>query len=115
MNDEKMKILQMIADGKITPEEGADLLRALEVEEVEVPTGKARWLIIRVYEPGADNPRVNLRLPMGMAGKLLKFADRFTKDVDIRDVYDAIQSGETGLILEVDGDDGERVEIWLEN
>jgi hypothetical protein len=114
MNDEKLKILHMIADGKISPEEGADLLKALNQEQK--PTGNARWLVIRVHEPETGKVHVNVKLPLSLAGKMLKFVNRFTDDadIDLEEVYTAITTGEIGRVIDVDTDDGTRVEIWLE-
>jgi len=113
MNDERLKILQMIADGKISPEDGAGLLKALDQEEPRIQGG-ARWLNIRVSE---SNDKVhNIRLPIAWAGKILNFIKGFARNVefDMEEVYQAIQGGEPGQIIEVDSDDGTRVEIWLE-
>lgn len=113
MNDEKMKILEMIAAGKISPGEGADLLKALE-QDPDSP-GPARWLYIRVTE--FDSGKVHkIKVPVGWAGKLVKFGTRFVPkaDFDLEEIYEAIRSGAPGQVLEVDADDGTRVEIWLE-
>ena len=113
MNDEKLKILQMIADGKISPEEGADLLKAVQEPK---PGGSARWLVIRVHEPDTGKVHVNIKLPVSLAGKMLKFVNRFTDDadIDLEEVYTAISAGEPGKVIDVDTEDGTRVEIWLE-
>lgn len=111
MNDEKLKILEMVAQGKITPEEGSDLLRALETEVV----GDARWLYVRVSEPDIDKIHVNLRIPISWAGKVLKFVNTFVRDVeiDMEEIYKAIQAGEPGQIIKINTEE-HQVEIWLE-
>ena len=55
--EERMKILKMIQDGRITAEEGAKLLKALTSSSQKPkrqptvrPTGGARWLRVRVTE-----------------------------------------------------------------
>jgi len=114
MNDEKLKILEMIAKGKVSPEEGADLLNALENDATI--SGTARWLFIRVTEPETGKVHVNVRIPVGWASKLLKFVNRFADDVDfdLEELYEAIRAGEPGQVIQVDAEDGNRVEIWLE-
>lgn len=114
MSDERLKILEMIAQGKITPEQGADLLGALDAEVVS--SGPARWLYIRVSEPDIDKVHVNIRIPVSWASKALKFVKRFTRDVeiDMDEISTAIQSGEPGEIIQVDTDDGQLIEIWME-
>ncbi len=114
MKDERMQILEMIAQGKITPEQGADLLSALETEAVV--SGPARWLYVRVSEPEYDKVHVNIRIPVSWASKVLKFIKGFSRDVeiDMEEIYLAIQTGEPGQIIQVDTDEGQRIEIWLE-
>lgn len=114
MSDERMKILQMVAQGKISPEQGDDLLKAMEEEGDNKQAGGARWVHIRVHEPSSGDVRVNIRLPIAWAGKLLKFANKYAPDHDLAEIYEAIQSGEAGQVVQVESDDGERVEIWLE-
>ena len=56
--DERMLILRMIEDGKISAEEGAKLLTSLGQEPVKKPkamvaqkkTGEAQWFKVRVSE-----------------------------------------------------------------
>lgn len=113
--DERLKILGMIAQGKITPQEGDNLLKALAREAEPVP-GQARWLCVRVMDSDSGEVHVNVRIPVGWAGKLLNFVNRFARypDIDMEEVQAAIRAGEPGQIILVDTDDGNRVEIWLE-
>lgn len=74
MSREREKILQMVADGTITPEEGEKLLSRLDssgstatVAEPGVETGdrKSRPLkYLRVVVDGDD--KVNIRVPIGL-------------------------------------------------
>ena len=63
--EERMRILQMIDDGKITAEEGARLLAALSEAPKVKPrrslrdaAGGARWLRIRVQDTTNDRRKV---------------------------------------------------------
>lgn len=114
MNDERMKILRMISEGKISPEEGANLLQALEPDTRVQPT--VRWLVVRVYERDSNRVQVNVRLPVRLAGKLIRFSSKFINeaDIDMEDIYTAIAQGEPGKVLDVTAEDGTRVEIYLE-
>lgn len=117
MSDERIKILEMIAQGKISPAEGADLLKALEQDaELSSPKpGVARWLYIRVFEPDTGKVHVNVRFPVSWAEKLMKFTSHFASgEVDFEEIFAAIQSGELGQVVVVDTDEGNRVEVWLE-
>jgi hypothetical protein len=75
MENEKMKILEMIQNGKINAEEGAELLSALEENNasnrsITKNTGD-RFLRVRVT--GDKVKKVNVNLPLSM----LKVASKF--------------------------------------
>lgn len=117
MNDERMKILKMISEGKLSPEEGDNLLRALEPDRQTDSRSAARWLVVRVYEQDTNRVHVNVRLPVRLAGKLIRFSSKFIDKADIdmeREVYSAIAQGETGKVLDIDTEDGTRIEVSLE-
>lgn len=123
-DDERRRILRMVADGKITAEEGAELLDALGPERREdtpgtpapplpptpaSPSGKS--LVIRVSE-GDDN-KVNLRIPLGLARAAGKFIPRRTQHdlgehgIDLSSLVEGVAAGvEKGPILQIeDGED----------
>ncbi len=129
--EERMKILQMVQEGKITAEDAAGLLEALEeggdegrvagivVNEMNAAPGrKPRWLRVRVTDTNTGKPRVNVRLPMSLVNVGLKMGSRFAPEVEGLDMdmlSEAIASGEVGQIVDVvDEQDGEHVEVFLE-
>ncbi len=129
--EERMKILQMVQEGKITAEDAAGLLEALEeggdegrvagivVNEMNATQGrKPRWLRVRVTDTNTGKPRVNVRLPMSLVNVGLKMGSRFAPEVEGLDMdmlSEAIASGEVGQIVDVvDEQDGEHVEVFLE-
>jgi hypothetical protein len=71
MSDERIRILKMVEDKKITAEEGAKLLAALDSPAPDL-NGRAHWLKVRVFERGADKPKVRVTVPIS----LLKIAGR---------------------------------------
>ncbi len=87
MNEERKKILEMLAAGKITVEESEKLLAALSAPE----TGKAesgaqppfKYLRVLVEPgPGAEHPeRVNIRVPYKLIRAGLKWASFIPKEV----------------------------------
>jgi hypothetical protein len=122
-NEERMKILQMLEDGKITPEEATTLLRALGKGSGIGPTtvgadGESRYLRIRVTDLDSGQGKINVTIPFGLVSAGLRIADRFTpefEDVDMQELEEAILSGASGKIIEVvDAEDNERVEIYVE-
>lgn len=88
MSEEKLKILQMIQEGKINATEGLELLKALEEGESasEAKTASVssaapglanRFLRVRVYTEG--NTKVNVNLPLSLLKVASKFANFGTK------------------------------------
>jgi len=125
---ERMLILKMIEDGKITAQEAADLLDALE--ESAGASRKAadgqkkdgginnRWLRVRVTDTRTNRSRVNMRLPATLVNAGAKLGMQFAPEaegIDINQIVSALQAGETGQIIDVyDEEDGEHVEVFIE-
>jgi hypothetical protein len=94
--EERLKVLQMLEDGKITPEEASSLLRAL---------GKGQEAGVGTGGPATEK-------------RYLRIAERFAPEaegIDMEELEQAIVSGAEGKIVEVmDAEDNERVEIYVE-
>lgn len=79
MGDERRKILEMLAKGKISVEEAERLLKAIGEDEGPVGTSsskKPKYLRVLV-EPAPDSKegdRVNVRVPMNLIRAGLKWA-----------------------------------------
>jgi hypothetical protein len=124
--DERVKILNMIAEGKITAEEGAQLLSALRTADRRpaaggVPgtvSGNARFLRVRVSDSNTGRVKANINIPMSLLHVAVRIGARFAPDLeglDFGEVMEIINTGARGKIIEVsDEDDGERVEIYAE-
>jgi hypothetical protein len=123
INDERMKILRMIEDGKITAEEGAKLLAALSEGQSgsSGPTNRAAsglMLRIRVTDVNSNRTKANVQLPLSMIDAGMKIGARFIPEVegvDMSNVMNAVRSGVTGKIVDMtDEIGGEHVEIFIE-
>jgi len=124
--EERMKILQMIQESKITAEEGAKLLSALSSSAKTRPdrqglrvAGTARWLRVRVTDMASGRSKVNVNLPLSLVEAGLNIAGHFAGDFMTEDmigaVQDALSENMSGKIIDVvDGEDGEHVEIFIE-
>jgi len=121
--EERKKILTMIAEGKITAQEGAQLLKALGAsgEKRGTPqelSGEPRFLRLRITNMESGKVKANINLPMTLVSVGLRMGARFAPDldgVDFDEVMEAINSGMRGKILDVEDDEGsERVEIFVE-
>jgi len=119
--EERMRILQMIQEGKVTAEEGAKLLQALgSSRQSAPPTPKRdpRTLRVRITDLGTGKTKVNVNIPMGLVNVGVKLGARFTPssaEIDYDEIMDAIQSGASGKLVDLeDLESGEHVEVWVE-
>jgi len=122
LRDERLKILKMIDEGKISAEEGARLLAALA--QSHRPARKAtlsgagtgaRWLRIRVTDMKNGKAKATVNLPLGLVDAGLNIASQYAPDVDFDELISAINAGAEGKIIDVvDDEDGEHVEIYIE-
>ena len=123
--EERMQILKMIQEGKISAEEGAKLLQALGAGKADKratttsPAGSdARWFRVRVTDLASGKNKVNVNIPMGLVNVAIKMGARFAPNIEganYDEMVQAIKSGASGKIMDVtDEQDGERVEIFVE-
>ena len=123
--EERMKILKMIEDGKVTAEEGAKLLAALSAGRRTAGgtgagqgPGAGRWLRIRVTDTATGRSKASVQIPIGLIDAGMKIGAHFAPEVegvDMSNVMEAVRTGMTGKIIDVtDDDDGEHVEIFVE-
>ena len=139
MSGELEALLRLVAEGKITAEEAAPIVAALEERARQdtrqartgsgTPTGSAsagndpqmrrtsardalagRRIIVFVAEDG--RPVVNLAIPLAAAGFAIDQVPGLSPDHRSR-IVEAIQNGITGPILEV-SDHGDEVRIVIE-
>jgi DUF4097 and DUF4098 domain-containing protein YvlB len=119
---ERLKILKMIDEGKITAEEGTQLLGALKKQEQHrsgATEGGAQWLRIRVSDLNSGKETVRVSLPIGLVNIGMKMGARFVPEIEeeavMEDLAEALTQGMAGKIIDiVDEEDGERVEIFIE-
>ncbi len=122
--EERMKILKMIHEGKITAEEGAKLLAALrESRGAKARPGASQaankgWLRVRVTDMASGRTKVNVNLPLGLMDAGLRIGAQYAPELqglDLNQLINEIRSGASGKIIDViDQDDGEHVEIFIE-
>lgn len=124
--NEKMQILNMVKEGKITPEEGVKLLEALEEPTDSasniLPSGtNAKWIKINVFDP-EDSTKVNVTIPIALVNVGVKLASKLSPEFkeagfteqDMNEIFEAIKSGATGKIIDVNSEDGTKVEVIVE-
>lgn len=121
--EERLKILQMLEEGKISAEEATTLLRALDAGRRAAPGapgpgGERRYLRIQVTDLTSGKSKVNVTLPMGLVSAGMRIAERFAPEFegfDMQELEELLASGVDGKLVEVmDEEDNERVEIYVE-
>jgi hypothetical protein len=125
-SEERMKILKLIEEGKISADEGSKLLSALSDSRRGIPTpprpsgmgGGARWLRIRVTDTRTGRSKASVQIPLALVDAGMKIGAHFAPEVegvDMSNVMEALRAGVTGKIIDVvDENDGEHVEIFVE-
>lgn len=139
--EDRVKILRMLQEGRISPEAAAELLQAMETDVPDLPPSpepapfeipsapvvppppewdgeRPRWLRVRVTDTNSGRPRVNVRLPLGLVNLGLKLGQRYTPEIEgikLEELVQAAQFNGTGPFVDVyDEEDGEHVEVFLE-
>lgn len=127
--EERLLILKMIDEGKISADEGTRLLAAVgkaepdppgEESQIDADNGaaaaadKVRSIRVRVSDPVSKNEKVNLNVPIRLAEFALRFVPAHV-DPRLDKVRRAIQSGQTGRVfIYEEREERLRVEISLE-
>lgn len=136
MSDEKLRILKMVEDKKISAEEAAKLLAAMDAPAGGEPNGRAHWLKVRVFEKNSDKAKVRVTVPLSLlkiAGRLGgKFSVMMPEEAkrqmedkgirldaesfeDIEKMFDQFAvNGQYKMVDVEDDESGERVEVYVE-
>jgi len=131
MSEERKKILKMVAEGKITPEEGDRLLGALRETDT-----RSRFLKVRVTDIERNRTKARIDIPIGVVKAALKLGTLFKgvipegqkiniqgKEISLDgitpEMIEAIvaELGEGGkyTLADIHDDEkGERVEVYVE-
>lgn len=126
MDDERMRILAMVEEGKVTPEEGVRLMEALVKREQQAlqvaPGGPARALKVRVMEGDGEETKVNVTVPLSLARLALKFIPRSALEAledegispdDLSELIANVEKAGPMRIVDVQTDDA-KVEVFIE-
>jgi hypothetical protein len=80
----------------------------------------ATWIRIRIYKQGQERPEVSVNLPIALADMVLKSLPEDArrelklKGYEPENFWERLKKLGPAEILSIQGDDGERVQIWLE-
>jgi hypothetical protein len=132
MSAERKKVLEMLADGKITAEEADRLLEKIDGpaapsdETLPGPRRKPKWLRINVHSQ-KEGENVNIKIPLGIVRAGMKLAtvlppktrDQLNdKGIDLSALNelagDELDEALRELTIDVDSGEGETVKIFCE-
>ena len=81
---------------------------------------EAAWVRVRIYEKGSSKPEVSINLPVALADLVFKslpdgaVADLRKEGYDARTFWERLKKTGPAEILTIEGDDGERIQVWIE-
>lgn len=114
MND-RLRILEMVKDGKVTPDEAARLLDELE----RSPRQRARTLRVRIQRAGGQN--IQFAVPVAVAGTVLSLIPEGSRTTleqrggNLTELVRAIQEGDAvGEIVNIREPGGNVIEVIVE-
>lgn len=122
---ERLMILKMVAEGKISAEQGASLLASLEADQPQHPVDAApassrspHWFRIRVDDLHSGRTKTQINIPFGLMDWGLRIGAHFTPEVSgikLEELRQTLRSGADGKLIEVfDEEDGEHVAIYVD-
>lgn len=129
MNEEKLRILRMIEEGKISAEEGARLMDLVDDDTLKqelphnsIPSGgKAKKIRILVTDIATGQVKTDIRVPTGFlrAGKGLfaegPIADKLSAEgIDVKDMFSENHVPGDELLNIEDLEDNEKIVITYE-
>lgn len=114
------KILNLVAEGKLSAQEADEILAALNAREAGASPESAsagntqpRTTHLRIEVTDGGRQVVNLRVPINIAGWASSFLPGLSEQDSDR-IRGAVASGTRGTILDITDDDGSRVLITSE-
>lgn len=136
MNEEILKVLEMVREGKISPEDGEKLLSAMGTEAPVKKQGKKNSMLrvrVDVKDPDKkEQARVNVNVPLALAKKavgLMTFIPKEAKadlaeqginldEINLKELIELFEDGEISEeLVNVDtGDDnqGAKVRVYVD-
>lgn len=124
-SEERMKILTMIENGKISAAEGAELLKSMRDPDqnataTEEQGYEPKRLRLRVIDQNGEK-RININLPIGLVKVGLKMGAKLGTSVEgiseqelLTAIRQAVHEGTKGTIATIDTRNGEVLEVIVE-
>jgi hypothetical protein len=120
MNEERLRVLQMIESGVVSAAEGATLLGQLvengAATSSDTPQEKPRQFRVRVSDLQTGKIKINVNIPLDLVEVGLRMGARFVPEWEptaYAAILQAAHDGKTGQMVE-EITDGEKIEIIVE-
>jgi copper chaperone CopZ len=119
---DRLQILSLVKEGKITPEEGVELLSALEETNLEGESIDFNWedeeaKILKIQIKKVNGKKINLSLPISL---VRFFFDRekatFTIDgekINLKQWWEKSDRGYKGILLDTHTKSGKEIKIEI--
>ncbi|MBU3157797.1 hypothetical protein LL037_04930 [Clostridium estertheticum] len=123
MNEEVMRVLKMLEEGKIDSQKAGELIEALNATKKNVPvTANNADKILKIKVNSSTGDNVNVNIPVKFIKTLGSAIKRIPKiegvegieDIDIQAILQAVAEGLDGKIVDVKSEKGDIVEIVVE-
>jgi hypothetical protein len=139
MSNTRKDILDLLAKGKISADEAADMLSAVTIPDppaapespkappmpdlpdpppMPVKNGKKNWFRVRIRDLETGKNKVSVNIPMGMLNVGFKIANRFAPELEglnWRELQEMMVDAEAGLLVDVqDEDSKDHVQIYID-
>jgi len=120
MNQEKMRILRMLEQGKITADDAANLLDAAPCDgAAEGGRAGGKKIRVRVTDPRTGKQTANLTVPASLAKFAMQFIPAKTKQeladrgINIEHILSQVMTDNTGKIVDVESEEA-NVQVFIE-
>jgi hypothetical protein len=138
--NKRQEILELLAKGKITADEAAELLSSVQEKVVDLPPApetpaepapkappepefkingkKPGWFRVRVRNLETGKNKVTVNIPLGMVDFGLKLGRHFAPELEglnYDDLAGMMKNMESGMLVEVEDEEGnEHVQVFVE-
>jgi len=122
MNEEIMRVLKMVKEGKIDEKSAAELIDTLKIEQESSEQTPLEEKKLKIKVKSKDGDNVNINIPVKFIDSLGKAIKKIPKiegvegieEIDIEEILHSVSNGLEGTIVDVKSGNGDNVEIVVE-
>ena len=125
VDEERLRVLRMVEEGKLNPAEGINLLETLSQgqksskAQARTSSSGPQWFRVHVTDLDTGRSKATVNIPLSLMDWGLRIGAKFAPEVadyNLNDLTKILrEQGMNGKIIDVvDDEDGEHVEIFVE-